>query len=224
MGHEKRDCIALIGLVIVGLQRVFVLLYLLPFEVRGDGKHVGRYRHNRFPLASIWFTTGSTQSQGGGDKTQVSLHCRINLSPFTKDFRGGELLRVNCIFGASAHSRATMECQKQRIWLSTNKQWKDAQLVIFCICSLCCPCVKPSYYLASLERQSFLVCDGIQRLDMLSLGLGSKKDLFSSSRPISDSIASSLSIFTVCARQQPPNALVIFCICCPCVAPSYLFS
>ncbi len=53
MGHEKRDCIALIGLVIVGLQRVFVLLYLLPFEVRGDGKHVGRYRHNRLPLASV---------------------------------------------------------------------------------------------------------------------------------------------------------------------------
>ncbi len=39
-------------------------------------------------------------------------------------------------------------------------------------------------YLASMERQSFLVCDGIQTLDMLSLGLGSKKDLFSSSRPI----------------------------------------
>ncbi len=53
MGHEKRDCIALIGLVIVGLKRVFVLLYLLPFEVRGDGKHVGRYRHNRLPLASV---------------------------------------------------------------------------------------------------------------------------------------------------------------------------
>ncbi len=51
MGHEKRDCIALIGLVIVGLQRVFVLLYLLPFEVRGDGKHVGRYRHNRLPFS-----------------------------------------------------------------------------------------------------------------------------------------------------------------------------
>ncbi len=114
MGHEKRDCIALIGLVIVGLQRVFVLLYLLPFEVRGDGKHVGRYRHNRLPLASVVVYHRSTQSQGGGDKTQVSLHCRINLSPFTKDFRGGELLRVNCIFGASAHSRATMECQKQR--------------------------------------------------------------------------------------------------------------
>ncbi len=171
------------------------------------------------------------------------------------------------------------------IWLSTNKQWKDAQLVIFCICSLCCPCVKPSYlfsqpgktelscmwwdpktghalfrvglkerssapvglsatqslrvwasllsvqdsnhqmhwsfsvfavpasrlhiYLASMERQSFLVCDGIQTLDMLSIGLGSKKDRFSSSRPISDSCASSLSIFTVRARQQPPNALVV---------------
>ncbi len=54
--------------------------------------------------------------------------------------------------------------------------------------------------------------------------VGLKKDLFSSSRPISDSIASSLSIFTVRARQQPPNALVIFCICCPCVAPSYLAS
>ncbi len=53
MGHEKRDCIALIGLLIVGLKRVFVLLYLLPFEVRGDGKHVGRYRHNRLPLASV---------------------------------------------------------------------------------------------------------------------------------------------------------------------------
>ncbi len=64
-------------------------------------------------------------------------------------------------------------------------------------------------YLASMERQSFFVCDGIQTLDMLSLGLGSKKDCFSSSRPISDSCASSLSIFTVRARQQPPNALVV---------------
>ncbi len=37
----------------------------------------------------------------------------MNLSPFTKDFRGGDLLRVICIFGDSAHSRATMEFQKQ---------------------------------------------------------------------------------------------------------------
>ncbi len=42
---RKEDCIALIGLVIVGYRGYFVLLYLLPFEVRGDGKHVGRYRH-----------------------------------------------------------------------------------------------------------------------------------------------------------------------------------
>ncbi len=32
------------------VKRVFVLIYLLPFEVRGDGKHVGRYRLNRLPF------------------------------------------------------------------------------------------------------------------------------------------------------------------------------
>ncbi len=117
MGHEKRDCIALIGLVIVGLQRVFVLLYLLPFEVRGDGKHLGRYRHNRLPLASV-----------------VVYH-REHTVP-----RGG--------------------------------------FSVFAV---------PASRLHSMERQSFLVCDGIQTLDMLSIGLGSKKDRFSSSRPISQS-------------------------------------
>ncbi len=61
MGHGKRDCIALIGLVIVGLKRVFVLIYLLPFEVRGDGKHVGRYRLNRLPLASVLTTVDAGQ-------------------------------------------------------------------------------------------------------------------------------------------------------------------
>ncbi len=71
------------------------------------------------------------------------------------------------------------------------------------------PASRLHIYLASMERQSFLVCDGIQTLDMLSLGLGSKKDCFSSSGPISDTCASSLSIFTVRARQQPPNALVV---------------
>ncbi len=84
---------------IVGLKRVFVLLYLLPFEVRVTESMWAGIGTNRLPLASVVVTTGSTQSQGGGDKTLVSLHCRINLSPFTKDFRGGELLRVNCIFG-----------------------------------------------------------------------------------------------------------------------------
>ncbi len=173
-------------------------------------------------------------------------------------------MRVNCIFGASAHSRATMECQKQREFdcLPTSSgrkcSWSFSVFAAFAdpvsslhiylaslerqsflVCDgiqtlalvmrwsfsvFAVPALRLHIYLASMERQSFLVCDGIQTLDMLSIGLGSKKDLFSSSRPISDSCASSLSIFTVCARQQPPNALVIFCICCPCVAPSYLFS
>ncbi len=134
----------------------------------------------------------------------------MNLSPFTKDFRGGELLRVNCIFGASAHSRATMECQKQREFdcLPTSsgrmRSWSFSVFAAFAV-----PVSSLHIYLASLERQSFLVCDGIQTLDMLSLGLGSKKDRFSSSRPISDSCASSLIIFTVHARKQPPNALVV---------------
>ncbi len=210
-----------------------------------------------YPWRAYWFTTGSTQAQEGGAKTQVSLHCRINLSPFTKDFRGGELLRVNCIFGASAHSRAILECQKQRGFdcLPTSsgrmRSWSFSVFAAFAIlecqkqrgfdclptssgrmrswsfsvfAAFAFPVSSLHFYLASMDRQRFLLCDGIQTLDMLSLGLGSKKYLFSSSRPISDSCASSLIIFTVRARQQPPNALVIFCICCPCVTPSYLFS
>ncbi len=73
------------------------------------------------------------------------------------------------------------------IWLSTNKQWKDMQLVIFCICSLCSPRVTPSYLFSHMDRQSFLAHDGIQTLDMLSLGFGPNKDRFSAWRPISDS-------------------------------------
>ncbi len=111
-------------------------------------------------------------------------------------------MRVNCIFGASAHSRATMECQKQREFdcLPTSsgrmRSWSFSVFAAFAV-----PVSSLHIYLASLERQSFLVCDGIQTLDMLSLGLGSKKDRFSSSRPISDSCASSLIIFTVRARN-----------------------
>ena len=48
---------------------------------------------------------------------RVSLHSRINLSPFTKDFRGGEHLRVSAIFGCSAHSRATCACSKTEDFL-----------------------------------------------------------------------------------------------------------
>ncbi len=132
---------------------------------------------------------------------------------------------MNCIFGASAHSRAILECQKQRGFdcLPTSsgrmRSWSFSVFAAFAF-----PVSSLHFYLASMHRQRFILCDGIQTLDMLSLGLGSKKYLFSSSRPISDSCASSLIIFTVRARQQPPNALVIFCICCPCVTPSYLFS
>ncbi len=73
------------------------------------------------------------------------------------------------------------------IWLSTNKQWKDMQHVIFCICSLSSPRVTPSYLFSHMDRQSFLAHDGIQTLDMLSLGFGPNKDRFSAWRPISDS-------------------------------------
>ncbi len=146
---------------IVGLKRVFVLLYLLPFEVRGDGKHVGRYRHNRLPLASVVDYHREHTVPRGVDKTQVSLHCRINLSPFTKDFRGGELLRVNCIFGASAHSRATMECQKQREFdcLPTSsgrmRSWSFSVFAAFAVHAS-----RLHIYLASMERQSFLYVMG----------------------------------------------------------------
>ncbi len=44
------------------------------------------------------FTSGSAHAKGFGDKTRVSLHYHMNLSPFTKDFRGGELLGVRSVF------------------------------------------------------------------------------------------------------------------------------
>ncbi len=86
-----------------------------------------------------------------------------------------------CIFGDSAHSRATLECQKQSEFdcLPTSSG-KDMQLVIFCICSLCSPRVTPLYLFSHMDRQSFLAHDGIQTLDMLSLGFGPNKDRFSS--------------------------------------------
>ncbi len=63
----------------------------------------------------------------------------------------------------------------------------------------------PEIYLASMEKQTFLVRDGIQTLDMLSLGFGPNKDRFSSCRPISISCA--LSIPTVRSSQHPLHAL-----------------
>ncbi len=41
----------------------------------------------------------------------------------------------------------------------------------------------PVIYLASMEKQTYLVRDGIRTLDMLSLGFSPNKDRFSSCRP-----------------------------------------
>ncbi len=121
-------------------------------------------------------------------QTWVSLHVALKLSPFTKDFRGGELLWVRSVFLRLCSQQSYTGMSKAEwIWLSTNKQWKDMQLVIFCICSLCSPRVTPSYLFSHMDRQSFLAHDGIQTLDMLSLGFGPNKDRFSAWRPISDS-------------------------------------
>ncbi len=70
----------------------------------------------------------------------------MHLSPFTKDFRGGHLLRVICIFGVSAHSRATLEFQKQSEFdcLPTCSGRKCSWSIVSTF-SLCGPCVTPSY-------------------------------------------------------------------------------
>ncbi len=44
----------------------------------------------------------------------------------------------------------------------------------------CSPRVTPLYLFSHMDRQSFLAHDGIQTLDMLSLGFGPNKDRFSS--------------------------------------------
>ncbi len=41
----------------------------------------------------------------------------------------------------------------------------------------------PVIYLASMEKQTYLIRDGIRTLDMLSLVFGPNKDRFSSCRP-----------------------------------------
>ncbi len=70
----------------------------------------------------------------------------MNLSPFTKDFRGGDLLRVICIFGDSAHSRATLEFQKQSEFdCLPERSGRKCSWSIVSTFSLCGPCVTPSY-------------------------------------------------------------------------------
>ncbi len=86
----------------------------------------------------------------------------------------------------------------------TMRSWSFSIFAAFAV-----PASSFHIYLANMERQSFLDCDGIQTLDMLSLVLGPNKDHFSSSGPISDSCASSLSIFTDRASPHPPNVLVV---------------
>ncbi len=54
LGHEKRDCITLIGLVIIGLKHFFFFTLSPPVWCEGmTKKHVGRDRHPRLYLASI---------------------------------------------------------------------------------------------------------------------------------------------------------------------------
>ncbi len=70
----------------------------------------------------------------------------MNLSPFTKDFRGGDLLRVICIFGDSAQSRATLEFQKQSEFdCLPARSGRKCSWSIVSTFSLCGPCVTPSY-------------------------------------------------------------------------------
>ncbi len=137
---------------------------------------------------SVWskllqklFTSGSAQAKGFGDKTRVSLHYHMNLSPFTKDFRGGDLLRVICIFGDSAHSRATLEF-KSRVNLTVYQHAVEGNAAgqLSLLSAFAVPVSRLHIYLVSVERQSFFICDGIQTLDMISLGLGPNKDRFSS--------------------------------------------
>ncbi len=84
-----------------------------------------------------------------------------------------------CIFGDSAHSRDTLECQSRVNLTVLQQQWKDMQLVIFCICSLCSPRVTPSYLFSHMDRQSFLAHDGNPNPGHALLGFGPNKDRFS---------------------------------------------
>lgn len=170
----------------------------------GDEKHVGRYRHPRLPLASVAvYRRERTGPRGGGDIARVSLHCRINLSPFTKDFRGGELSRVICIFGGSAHSRATSEGQEQSDFACLPprgvrmRSWSLSVFAAFADSTS-----RLRVYPARMQKLRLLVREGIQTLDMLSFD-----DRFSSSSPVSDHCASS--ILSDRASRHPPHALVV---------------
>ncbi len=86
----------------------------------------------------------------------------MNLSPFTKDFRGGDLCEWSVFLGDSAQSRATLEFQKQSEFdclpaRSGRKcSWSLSLLSAFAV-----PVSRLHIYLTSVERQSFFICDGI---------------------------------------------------------------
>ncbi len=69
---------------------------------------------NRLPLASVVvYHREHTVPRGWRQNSSFSSLSHKSFA-FTKDFRGGEFLRVNCIFGASAHSRATMDVKSKK--------------------------------------------------------------------------------------------------------------
>ncbi len=112
----------------------------LPFISQLFNGSVGRN------CSSSCLLQGAHRPKGFVDKTRVSLHYHMNLSPFTKDFRGGDLLRVICIFGDSAQSRATLEFQKQSEFdCLPARSGRKCSWSIVSTFSLCGPCVTPSY-------------------------------------------------------------------------------
>ncbi len=98
-----------------------------------DEKHVGRDRHPRLHLASVVVYLRVCTGQGAGDTLEFLFCCRIKISrPFIKDFRGGAtFVSAICIFGDSAHSRATRNVKSRVNLTVTNKQWKDMQMSHF---------------------------------------------------------------------------------------------
>ncbi len=109
---------------------------ILLFWQKKTKSWVGGACTRHYPCWAWWHVCDSTLSQRLTVTARVSLHSRINLSPFTKDFRGGEHLRVIGIFGCSAHSRATCVCSKTEdflsgaVWLSNHSHFPSSQLQI----------------------------------------------------------------------------------------------
>ncbi len=69
-----------------------------------------------------------------------------------------------CIFGALLTVELYRNVKSRMNSQSVNTRWKDAQLVIVCVCSIAVPASRLYIYLASVERQRFLIRDGIQTL------------------------------------------------------------